>query len=59
MTFEEWIVKVCGSKKPLKQPYDDWYVCMQEAWKAGQENVTKQRYGGWSTPSGNPFDVGL
>lgn len=33
--FDLWITKICGNKKPLKQPYDDWFICMQEAYKEG------------------------
>lgn len=39
LTFEQWVVQICGNNKPLKQPFEDWFICMQEAWKAAQENV--------------------
>lgn len=43
MTFEEWYVTI--RPKTGGMPWDDWFVCMQEAWKAAQENAPSSRPG--------------
>lgn len=37
LTFDEWYVTIRPKNKGM--PWDDWFVCMQEAWRAGQENA--------------------
>lgn len=36
LTFDEWYLSL--KAKPGQMPYDDWFVCMKEAWLAAQEN---------------------
>lgn len=38
LSFEEWMLQLARNKLPLQIPFDDWYICMQEAWIAGQAN---------------------
>lgn len=59
LTFDQWWGKHMAWQFPeahLEERSQQFLAC----WIAAQENKADppKTYGGWSTPSGNPFDVG-